>query len=156
MRLQRHGPDDAELGQILELIRHSFAFMDGRIDPPSSMHRLSRKDVARQCSTGEVWSLGIPPVACGFFSVTPKSLYLGKLAVAQEQRGRGHARTLVDLARRRAETHGLRWLELQSRVELIENHAFYKRLGFVKTGETAHAGYDRATSFTFRKPVAEG
>jgi len=32
---------------VLALVRASFAYMDGRIDPPSSMHRLSEDDIAR-------------------------------------------------------------------------------------------------------------
>lgn len=38
---RRPGPDDPCLAEVLALIRCSFAYMDGRIDPPSSMHRLT-------------------------------------------------------------------------------------------------------------------
>ena len=43
---------------ILSLIRAEFADMDGRIDPPSSMHRLTEAGVTRQAETGEVWVIG--------------------------------------------------------------------------------------------------
>ena len=49
---------------------------------------------------------------------------------------------------------GLTTLELQSRIELLENHAAFTAMGFVKTAETAHPGYDRPTTFTFRKALA--
>tara|TARA_R110002020_G_scaffold10051_22_gene38983 strand:- start:16055 stop:16447 length:393 start_codon:yes stop_codon:yes gene_type:complete len=127
--------------------------MDSRIDPPSSMTRLTLADIAKQCETGEVWVVGDPPVACVFFKELDGCLYLGKLAVDDTARGQGLARRMVDLAVERAAARGLPEVELQARVELVENHAAFTKMGFRKTGETAHAGYDRPTSITMRKPV---
>ena len=140
---------------VLALIRAEFAYMDGRIDPPSSMHRLTGADVARQAEAGEVWVIGPAdaPRACVFLTPKPGTLYIGKLAVAGPARGRGLARRLVDLAETRALALGLPVLELQTRVELTENHAAFARLGFARVGGTAHPGYDRITSYTYRKPV---
>jgi len=141
---------------VLALIRETFAYMDGRIDPPSSMHRLTEADIARQADTGEVWLIGPAdvPLACVFFTPRQHALYVGKLAVAAEARGQGHARALMALAEFRARARGLPALELQTRVELTENHAAFARLGFVRVGATAHPGYDRATSYTYRRPVS--
>jgi GNAT superfamily N-acetyltransferase len=146
---------DYDWGAVLRLIRESFAFMDGRIDPPSSMHHLTEADVAAQAESGEVWVIEAAgsPVACLFLTVKPGCLYLGKLAVAAAWRGRGLARRLVEAAEERARAMGLRALELQTRVELVENHATFRALGFTQTAATAHAGYDRPTSLTFRKPI---
>lgn len=140
---------------ILSLIRAEFASMEGRIDPPSSMHRLTEAGVTRQAETGEVWVIGPAqaPLACLFLTPKPGALYLGKLAVAGDARGQGHARRLVALAEDRARALGLAALELQTRIELTENHAAVTRLGFVCVGGTAHPGYDRVTSWTWRKPV---
>ncbi|MDP2087740.1 MAG: GNAT family N-acetyltransferase [Gemmobacter sp.] len=139
---------------ILRLIQTEFAYMDGVIDPPSSMHRLGVEDIARQASEGEVWVIGAPPVACAFFTVKDDALYVGKLAVDAAHRGQGHARALLDMADRRAAAQGLRWLELQTRIELGANHAAFRRLGFHETGRTAHPGYARPTSVTMRRAVA--
>lgn len=149
----RHTHDDPALVQVLDLIRTAFAYMDGRIDPPSSMHRLSLAEVQRQCVEGEVWSLGAPVAACMFLTPKPGRLYLGKLAVAQAMRGRGLAAQLVGIASERAAALGFDTLELQTRVELVENHVAFARLGFVKTGESSHDGYDRVTTITMQKPV---
>lgn len=127
--------------------------MDGRIDPPSSMHRMSLQTLEAQAADGEVWAIGTPPVACFVLSPKEDSLYIGKLAVASAARGRGLARRLFDLADARAAELGLDWLELQTRIELIENHATFSALGFRMTAETSHPGYDRPTSLTFRRPV---
>ena len=88
----RLSPDDPRLSGALDLIRSSFAYMDGRIDPPSSMHRLSLVDLSRAAATGEVWAIGTPPRACVVFTFRDDALYLGKLAVALDARGQGLAR----------------------------------------------------------------
>ena len=152
-RAKRHDPDDDALEAILALIQTSFAYMDGRIDPPSSMLRLSLADIAHQCERGEVWSFGNPIKACVFLTPKTDCLYLGKLAVAYSARGQGLGRALVALAEKRAVALGFPELELQTRIELIESHRIFAALGFVKTLETAHEGYDRVTSITMRKAV---
>ena len=81
-------------------------------------------------------------------------LYVGKLAVSATARGRGFARRLLDLAEARAHALKLEWLELQTRIELIENHATFAAMGFHQIGATAHPGYDHPTSLTFRRPVS--
>lgn len=151
MTPRRASPGDYP--EILALIRAEFAYMDGRIDPPSSQHRLSVADIATQNGEGEVWVIGSPVVACVVLSLRPDTLYLGKLAVARSRRGQGLARALVAQAVERAYALGRDRLELQTRVELVENHASFAAMGFVETGRTAHEGYDRPTSLTMQKPV---
>ena len=146
----RLGPGDAALRDVLTLIRTAFADMDGRIDPPSSMHRLSLDSVSAQAENGEVWGIGDPVQACVFLTPKSDSLYLGKLAVAPDARRLGLARRLIALARSRAADLGLPCVELQTRIELVENHATFEALGFNEIGRTAHAGYDRPTSITYR------
>ncbi|WP_170400984.1 GNAT family N-acetyltransferase [Ruegeria arenilitoris] len=144
-------PDSARLTEVLHLIRETFAYMEGRIDPPSSMHRLTMEELQRQARDGEIWGIGDRPDAVVFLTPKPDCLYLSKLAVAQNKRGQGLARRLVEVAERRARAKGFRALELQTRIELVENHATFARLGFAVTRETTHPGYDRTTSLTMRK-----
>jgi len=139
---------------VLQLVQDSFAYMDTRIDPPSSMHRLTVEDIRQQAAAGEVWVIGAPPVSCMFLTNKGNCLYLGKLAVATDHRGKGLARQMVALAVARARALDLPAVELQTRVELTENHATFAALGFTETGRTAHPGYDRPTSITFRLPVS--
>lgn len=153
MTQPRRITDPSDCAAVLDLIRSAFAGMDGRIDPPSSMHALTVEAVADQARTGEVWAIGAPPVACMFLSLRGTGLYLGKLAVAGDQRHRGLARSLVRLAEDRARALGATHVELQTRVELTENHAVFRALGFRQTGSGAHPGYDRITTLTFAKPV---
>ncbi len=151
MTPRRHQPTDPELGQILALLRRCFAYMEGRIDPPSSLHALTVDGIAKTCAESEVWTIGTPPDACVFLTEKPGRLYLGKLAVDPSVRGQGRARALIELAEARAKARGLPMLELQTRIELVENHAAFQRLGFVKTAEDAHPGYDRPTGIVMQK-----
>ena len=89
--------------------------------------------------------------ACIFLSKKPGCLYLGKLAVVSDARGQGLGTRLVEVAAQRASALGYHILELQTRIELVENHQIFAAMGFVKTAETAHPGYDRVTSITMRK-----
>jgi ribosomal protein S18 acetylase RimI-like enzyme len=138
---------------LLTLIQTEFACMDGRIDPPSSMHALTPEAIALQARAGEVWAIGHPPVACVFLTPKPQALYVGKLAVAASHRRQGLARQLISLAETRARALHLPALELQTRVELTENQATFRALGFVEVARTAHPGHDRPTSITYRRAV---
>lgn len=139
---------------MLELIRREFAYMDEVVDPPSSIHRLTIEDLTS--GPGEVWAIGSPPQAC--IVMTPKSevLYVGKLAVASSERGRGLARLLIDQAEARARDLGLMSLELQVRIELHANQRAFDAMGFVETERTPHPGYTRPTSITYRRDVRPG
>ena len=151
---RRFGPHD-DPAPVLDLLRAAFAYMEGLIDPPSSLLRLDAAGLLRQAETGEIWLLeeAGSPIASIFLIPKEGRLYIGKLAVADGYRGQGLARQLVSHAGDRALALGLPVLELQSRVELKDNHAAFIAMGFAKTAETAHAGYDRPTSFTFAKQL---
>lgn len=137
---------------LLTLIARAFAGMEGRIDPPSSLHRLTAEGLARMAREGEVWVLGAPAFATMALTPEADALYLGKLAVEPAAQGKGHGRRLVDLAAERARVLGKAGVRLQVRVELAENQAFFRRLGFRETERTAHPGYDRPTSITYFRP----
>jgi len=153
MTPRRLGPEDPGLAAALDLVREAFRFMDGVVDPPSSIHRLDLAAMARVAAEGEVWVIGDPPLACVTLSPGEGHLYLGKLAVAETARGQGLARRLVELACDRARAMGLPEVRLQTRVELTGNQAAFRAMGFVEVGRTAHPGYGRPTSVTYARGV---
>ncbi len=150
---RRIEPNDPDLPDILSLIQTAFAYMDGRIDPPSSMYQLTLETLSKQAEAAEIWTIGWPPKACVFLTPKAECLYLGKLAVASDTRGQGLARRLIALAEDRARALRLPRIDLQTRIELTENHSTFYALGFHETRRTAHAGYTRPTSITFSKAV---
>ena len=152
--LLRLGPQH-DLGPTHALLTGAFAYMDGRIDPPSSLGRMPPEALVREAATNELWILPpeTAPLACMLLTPKGDHLYLGKLAVSEAARGQGLARRMIAHAGARARELGLPCLRLQTRVELVQNHAAFRRLGFVETGRTAHAGYERPTSVTFEKAL---
>ena len=141
--------------ELLGLVRESFAYMDGRIDPPSSLTRMGIEEF-RTKAAKEVLIVaheGQELVGCAFADLRDDCVYVGKVAVARLARGKGVARGLFAAAEEIAHRHGKQFLELQTRIELVENHATFGALGFCKIAETAHPGYSRATSITMRRPV---
>jgi GNAT superfamily N-acetyltransferase len=150
-------PEDFDRWQnLLDLILRSFAAMDGVIDPPSSAHRLTPATLAEKAA-GEfclvAWN-GDHLAGCIFAAERGDALYVGKLTVDPGEQGRGLGRRLMDGVQDIALRLRKHALELETRVELTGNHAFFRHMGFVEAGRTAHAGYDRPTSITFRKRLA--
>lgn len=147
--------DPYDWDALLALIQGEYAYMQGRIDPPSAMHGLTPRAIAEQAGDAEIWVVeeAARPVASVFLTPKPPALHLDNLAVAFTHRGRGLARLLVDTAEARARALGLDQLTLQCRVELTENLAAFTALGFTITGQTAHDGYDRPTALTMQRPV---
>ena len=138
---------------LLSLIRRAFAGMEGRIVPPSSIHALTPDGIAEQAVSGEVWAIGTPAVACVFLTPKPASLYLHKLAVDPAHQLQGHARALIATAAARATALGLPVLTLSTRVELVENDATFRAMGFIETDRSAHPGYNRPTTIHFTLPL---
>jgi ribosomal protein S18 acetylase RimI-like enzyme len=149
---RRLTPDD-EMRPVLTLLRAAFGYMDGVIDPPSSLQRMGLADLTAEAGRAELWVIDPGPQACVILTPRPDTLYLGKLAVATQARGHGLARRLVDHACERARAQGLPHVTLQTRVELTANHAAFRAMGFVEIGRSAHPGFDRPTSVTFRRLV---
>ena len=145
--------DFADWEMLHALLDRSFAPMAARIDPPSSMTRLTPSLLAEKAGDELLLTCvsGDRLVATAFVRPEAGWAYVGKIAVHDDWRKRGITRQIIDLV----EGHGLKagwaYLELQVRVELTENLATFAALGFVETERTAHAGYDRPTSVTLRK-----
>ena len=148
---QLEASDTAALAQVLRLIQTSFAYMTGRIDPPSSMHQLTVSALAQMAKDSSVLALGDPVAACLVAKPLPHALYLGKIAIASDLRGRGVLRALLGRSEELARSLSLSRLELQVRIELVENQKIFGKCGFVETARNAHPGYDRATEITMQK-----
>ncbi len=139
------------------LLVASFAYMEGRIDPPSSLTRMPPEVLAEKAGSEHLLLAfaGQRLVGCGFLAERPDAIYLGKLAVAADFRRRGLLRRFVEQADMMARRLGKAELELETRIELVENHRTFAALGFIKVGEKRHVGYDRSTSITMRRPVPQ-
>src|SRR5690348_6313055 len=108
--------DFARWHEFLSMIRASFAYMDGIIDPPSSVHRLTpevlrAKAEAETCflataerpqARGEALAITRSVVGCAFLAEKDDHFYLGKLAVLPAHQGKGVGRQLLMAAENHA------------------------------------------------------
>jgi len=120
----------------------SFASMEGRITPPSSMASTTPYEIEAYSSALDQWVVGrgCAPVACLLWQMQGNTYYLANLAVAAEMRGQGLARLLVNACATHASGMAVA-LQLQTRIELLENHAVFAHRGFVVVARNAHPGY---------------
>ena len=151
--IQRLNGSFGRWGELLDLIHTSFAYMDGRIDPPSSAHALTAQSLREKARNeiGYVARDGDKITGCVFCRVEPDSLYIGKLAVLPETQGRGIGKRLLTYAEAEARIRDLTILRLETRIELVDNHTTFAAWGFAKTAENSHPGFDRTTSIEMRK-----
>jgi len=141
--------------QILTLLHYSFADMKGRIDPPSSLKKLTVDAINHHMETEVLLTVqnASTPIACVFLTEQSDAIYLGKLAVAETHRKTGAAKALINWAETYTRDQGHRTLRLQTRIELTENHALFAHLGFTQTATGKHPGFTHPTEITMEKPV---
>jgi GNAT superfamily N-acetyltransferase len=139
--------------ELLNLILTSFAYMDGRIDPPSSAHALTARSLREKAHNeiGYVALDGDQIAGCIFCRAEADSLYIGKLAILPSAQGKGIGRRLLTYAEAEARKQHRAILRLETRIELTENHATFAAWGFAKTAENSHPGFDRTTSIEMQK-----
>ncbi|MFK7944996.1 MAG: GNAT family N-acetyltransferase [Paracoccaceae bacterium] len=139
--------------EVLDLLHRAFAVMEGRIDPPSSLHDMDEMTLAeiaarQMClladEDGEL-------IGCLFGDPQDEGLMISKMAVDPDRQGEGIGRALMDLAEAEARAGELPALRLQTRVELTENHIVFAAMGFAEIGHTTHPGFEHPTSITMEK-----
>lgn len=143
--------------ELLQVILTAFAYMEGVIDPPSSAARLTAKALGEKSEQEIAFAVleGDRIVGCVFLRPEPpETLYIGKLAVLPDAQGKGVGKRLLMLAEEVARAKGLSGLRLETRIELTRNQSYFAALGFVKTAENRHAGFDRTTSVEMRKALS--
>lgn len=148
--------DFSDWDGLMRLLKAAFAHQAGRIDPPSSVHRLDPVSIAVKARQERLFLAFDHDrlVGCVFAKSLGSAMYIGKLAVLPAMQGQGIGRTLMAAAQAFAERTQHNALQLDVRIELTENHETFAALGFVKIGEHAHEGYDRATFISMKKVLA--
>jgi GNAT superfamily N-acetyltransferase len=147
--------EDAEAAAAL--IRLAFARQSVATDPPASALRESGAAIcATLAAPGAggfaAWD-GAAMAGCVVWQVAPPGVYLGRLAVHPDARGRGVAPRLVCAVEQVARGLGLWRVWLSTRLVLADNRRLFARLGFVETQLHAHPGYDRPTFVDMEKAV---
>lgn len=146
----------AELGDaaiIVMLIQNAFEEYRGKLDPPSGAHSEKMETIEgllrNEHGLLALWAGN--PVGAVFFDVRPNEVYLHRLSVLPDFRGRGISKALVDEVECQARQFGKRCVSLNVRVALPHNRSYYEKLGYAITGFDFHEGYNQFTFVNMTK-----
>ena len=123
----------ADVAAIVALLNAAFAMERDFIDKD----RTSTAEIERYMATGAFYVVdgeagGL--ASCVYLEQRGDRMYLGMLAVAPGQQGRGLGRRMMDEADRQAMAHGCRALDIRIVDRRTELPPFYRKLGFVDNG----------------------
>ena len=130
----------AESPLVLSITQAAFAEYEGLLDPPNTAAAETVADVHHAMTEGGnllAW-VGTDAVASARFRFTPDHLYVGRLAVLPEQRGRGIASALMHAMEAIARATGRPEIALGTRMHLTRNIALYAKLGYKITKTHQH------------------
>ncbi len=141
--------------ELLTLLHEAFEYQNARINPPSSLHRLDVDSISEKAHEEKLYIAWHKTqlIGCVFIREQQDLMYVGKLAIKPGYQGLGIGKQLMAYAENYAKNCGFSELELQVRIELIENQQTFKRMGFVEIGHTTHVGFLEPTSVTMRKTI---
>lgn len=153
LQLREASANDAEA--IIVLLYAAFEEYIGVLDPPSSVHKQTAESI--QAKMGQAhWVLAeqdSAPVGCVMYENRGDYVYLGRLGVTPELRGRGIASALMRYVEARAQEIGVPAVQLSVRLTLSENRAMYERRGYRFLSYETHPGYPGPTYVTLGKNI---
>jgi ribosomal protein S18 acetylase RimI-like enzyme len=76
-------------------------------------------------------------------SVTDEGFYVDNVAVRPSVKGKGVGRQLLELAEEQARHKGFKSVYLATHVQMTENQALYRRIGYVPYDERTVNGFPR-------------
>lgn len=152
--LRLEGP--ARLPDALACIHQAFDAYRDRLVPPSAALQETVASLGRRLADGAVFlaEAGDGTVLGAVCAETRgEAVYLDRLAVLPEARGRGVAAALVAAVEDFAAEAGAARVTLGVRLALAGNIRMFERLGYAETGRKAHPGFNAPTSAELAKPV---
>lgn len=145
--------DGASAEAVAALIHRAFSQYRGRLDPESSALSESvdriRARIADEAVLVAEQARRI--VGCVAVQRKPDCVYAGRLAVEPAARGAGIGRSLMAAAEDQARGMAGRALRVDVRLDLTENRAFFRALGFVEGAHCCHPGFARPTYVELEK-----
>jgi ribosomal protein S18 acetylase RimI-like enzyme len=137
----------------------AFAELRGVLQPPSGAEKETVEDIRAALREGGAvlaW-IGDAAVSSARFHLLPDHLYVGRLGVLPDHRGRGIASVIMEYLERIAICLDRSEIRLGTRMRLPKNLAIYQRLGYEIVEVRAHPrGPDQIALLVKRLPRNEG
>jgi ribosomal protein S18 acetylase RimI-like enzyme len=146
-----------EAPDIVGVLQAAFREYLGRLDPPSGAHAETVETV-RQRMTRATAVLALiegVPAGCIFCEARAGHVYLSRLAVLPSYRRRGLGHALIEHVEARARTLGISRVRLGVRISLVEQRAYYERLGYRFFEHGYHEGYTEPTFDFLEKDLSQ-
>lgn len=132
------GPQD--LPTVTDLNAAAYAKYADRMDhPPGPVQHGYSPEIA----ASQVWLVGEPPVAVIVLVPAGDHLVINDIAVHPDAQNRGIGRQLMEFAERQAIAAGFSLVTLYTHETMVENIAFYARLGYRETERRTDDGFRR-------------
>ncbi len=147
------GPERAE--DVHRLTQAAFAPY-GRLDPPSGAvaETVAQVGAGLAAGGGAVAERDGSAVGCLRWRLRDDGdLYVGRVAVVPGEQGAGIGRALMAWAEDEARRRGCGGITVGVRIALPGNLSYFRRLGYVVTGEHSHDGYRHPTWLSLRKEI---
>src|SRR5271165_1690592 len=142
--------DDAPAAAAL--IRDAFAVQSVPTDPPSAAMRETAATIAAAITEGGAGAVeDASLIAAVLWTEKEGGLYLGRLAVRPDRRGRGLARRLMAAAEAEARRRRLPRVHLSTRLVLLDNRQLFAACGYREIELRCHDGYTAPTSVVMEK-----
>ena len=140
---------------VAGLIRIAFSVLPVPVDPPPSALLETAASVASSLAKGGGSGIRVADVLVGAVLWEPRDggLYVGRLSVHPDWRGRGIGRRLMAAAEQVARDAGLPWLHLSTRLALVGNRALFAACGFAEISLHAHPGHATPTYVSMAKKL---
>jgi predicted N-acetyltransferase YhbS len=145
--------NDDDIPAIIAVTQAAFAEYASWLTPPSSVGAETPAKVREKLAAGRgVLALeGGRVVGSVYYSPEEHYVYLGRLAVLPDYRGRGIGAALVAEVERQARALGIPRVRLGVRVALPHLRARYERLGYRVYEQRSHPGFAEPTYLMMEK-----
>jgi GNAT superfamily N-acetyltransferase len=145
----------ADIPAALAVLHTAFEEYQGRLDPPSRVHRETVESLAGAMAAGRLIlaELDATLVGCVLYHAELDHIYFGRLAVLPAYRRRGVAGVLIAYVEQRGRELNLPCVRLGVRVGLPELRDRYQRLGYRQVEARQHEGYAEPTYLIMEKPL---
>lgn len=118
---------------VFRTMQESFMEYSGKLNPPSGALSETTQNVINTFNEGGgavlAWD-GIKAVGSARYSFIEHNIYIGRVSVIQEYRGRGIGKSLLNFIENKALSIGINESKVAVRLSIPENIAMYKRLKY--------------------------